>query len=472
MKKLCLCILLVIGGCKAEPKLEEPAITYDYDHSTPDEIFDFYQTLALSEVVADVMNSDGIVEYRLNDSGHLNMVMTTLQEMDTGYFYQRPEDSLYIIYQLTDKNGETYIMESYIDVSDDDAVYYSVNEYNLAFKVEEDTLYNYVIENADEIIDTGYKLTSMEEWHGRRGLIDGPIEEGLVKYADADHWLSEAELLKNTQQYDEAYTDAEFLENDYFAVAEKNGIVRCLRFKSNSLGNTQLLPQMYRKKDRHQSLRGLEVLSFMLYHMDEVELVEVNKNDMTSKVIKEASSNYVKTSPIAVDQFIEVHDDRAYHLALDAEHAAAKLFNEVMFFKFNWTDVHRDYQLRENNQLISLVFPFAGSKPKHFIFVKETGLTLSDNDINAVAFNGDPNQTIRQYMAQKNIGVCIGVYEEMMNEGDCYVEMEWSIDSHIQPEYRVTTTHYTINDQGQLVLPILIKNQGVFDRYDEFVVDY
>lgn len=29
MKKLCLCILLVIGGCKAEPKLEEPAITYD-----------------------------------------------------------------------------------------------------------------------------------------------------------------------------------------------------------------------------------------------------------------------------------------------------------------------------------------------------------------------------------------------------------------------------------------------------------
>ena len=36
----------------------------------------------------------------------------------------------------------------------------------------------------------------------------------------------------------------------------------------------------------------------------------------------------------------------------------------------------------------------------------------------------------------------------------------------------VTTTHYTINDQGQPVLPILIKNQGVFDHNDEFVADY
>ena len=68
MKKLCLCILLVIGGCKAEPKLEEPAITNDYDHSTPDEIFDFYQLKDFilgysSESIDDILFVSGLSSY-------------------------------------------------------------------------------------------------------------------------------------------------------------------------------------------------------------------------------------------------------------------------------------------------------------------------------------------------------------------------------------------------------------------------
>ena len=54
----------------------------------------------------------------------------------------------------------------------------------------------------------------------------------------------------------------------------------------------------------------------------------------------------------------------------------------------------------------------------------------------------------------------------MMNVDACYEPIKWSIDSWIQPEYRVTTTQYQITEDGELVLPVMIKKQGVFDYYE------
>lgn len=522
MRKLLLSILLIVGGCTANQLPEENIKTIDYDTSTPNEIFDFYKALDLSEVTADVMYSDGIKEYKISDPEKLNILISTLNEIDTGYLYKRPEEALYIIYQLKDKKGDTYILESYIG---EDTAYYAVNEYNLAFKIENNQeLFDFVQSNADEVIDTGYVLNGMEEWFGRDSLIDGLVEEGLVKYVRADQPLTGEELMRNeeflselvsefsfystyaemvetismrlgyglkfdlpygpvrykgteytynpeTKSYDSITTGGEYLDDHYFAIAEADGIVQCFRYKANSISNEQTLIQMYRKDNKHNVVRGLEHISLMLYHMDEVEIVELNKNDLTSKIVKEANSKYPKTSSITLEDFKVIEEYERRYLSLDAQHIAAKLFNEVMRYYYNLDTQSVNYTFNENQKLISLIFTYTNNTKQSFIFSKETGLLLSDNDLNEVIFEGDPNQYIEQYMAKKNMSVCSGIYEEMM-DSECYEPMVWSIDSIIKPEYRVTTTRYQITKEGQLVLPIMLKKQGVFDSYEYIAIDY
>lgn len=520
MKKLLLSIILIMGGCATERVPEIDQVVYDYNHSTPDQILDFYKTLELSEVTADVMYTEGIREYKLTNLESLDFMHKALNDMDSGYLYKRPEDALYIIYQLKDVNGDTYIMESYVD--EPSAVYYSFNEYDLAFKIDADQLFDYVINNADEIIETGYQFNRMEEWFGRRGLIDGVIEEGLVKYAQADHTLSGQELIQNemflaelvdeylfdnkaeietyinekidyplevelpdgpfryhtteykfnsdTQGYDKNYTASTYLEYSYFPIAESNGVVTCMRFWTNSIWNRQTLPQMFRDKDNRNSMSGLSIISLMLYHMDEVELVQVNKNDCSSIVIQEANSKYLKTTPITIEDFEEINEESRNYLKLNGEYIGAKLFNEVMYYDFRWGDIAKKYHFIENDQFINLVFFYDNGTKDSFIFSKDTGLTLSDHEIN-VMLNIDPNTLINQNMNKQNIGVCSGIYEDMMNQGFCYEVIDWSIDSAIEPEYRITTTRYQITDEGQIVLPVMVKQQGVFDHYELLRVD-
>lgn len=522
MKKLLLSILLIIGGCSTNQVPEENINTIDYDTSTPDEIFDFYKTLELSEVTADVMYLDGIKEYKISDPEKLKLFNSTLNEIDTGYLYQRPEEALYIIYQLKDKKGDTYILESYIG---EDTAYYAVNEYNLTFKIENNQeLFDFVQNNADEVIDTGYVLNGKEEWFGRDSLVDGLVEEGLVKYARADQLLTGEYLMRNeeflselvseysffsdydkmverisqelgydlkfdlpygpvrykdteytynpeTNSYDSITTGGEYLVDHFISIAEADGIVQCFRYKANSISNEQTLIQMYRKDNKHNMVKGLKRLSLMLYHMDEVEIVELNKNDLSSKVVKEANSKYPKTSSITLEDFSVIEEYERRYVSLDAQHIAAKLFNEVMRYYYNLDTQSVNYAFNENQKLISLIFTYKNNTKQSFIFSKETGLLLSDNDLNKVIFEGDPNQYIEQYMAQKNMSVCSGIYEEMMNS-ECYEPIAWSIDSTIKPEYRVTTTRYQITEEGELVLPIMLKKQGVFDSYEYLVVDY
>ena len=507
MKKMMLCIFLILGGCTVNQKPSEDYLQYNYE-AMPDEVLAFYQALDLSKVSADIIDEQGITEYTITSSEHLSLFSDALQEIDSGYLYARPQDVLYIIYQLKDKNGHTYIMESYVDGTD---TYYCVNEFDLAFKVSNTQLYDILLNNNDHEANTGFYIYNTFD--------NRYLEQGLAKYANKDSILTKEMLMKNdcfiaelfsqigflkdrnaiitkiknmygeafdmelpvgpirydnkeytynseTDVYDICYTLSEYIDDYVFPVVESADTVIYMRYKGNDISNLQSVIQMYGNENRYEFLSGFELFPLLLYHMNEVDLVEVNKKELTSRVIRESCSNYLLTSPISLNDFKEMNvNDEYVYLSLNAEHVAAKLFNEFMRMDYRFSD-SKHYKLTENDGLIALTFTYFDQTQQNFIFSKETGITQSDYDFNTQWFNGDANAYVEKEMSKKQIPVCSGIYDEMMNVDVCYEPIKWSIDSWIQPEYRVTTTRYQITEYGELVLPVMIKKQGVFDYYE------
>ena len=130
---------------------------------------------------------------------------------------------------------------------------------------------------------------------------------------------------------------------------------------------------------------------------------------------------------------------------------------EVKIFEDYFTRRRVDLKLNENDEYISCLFDYYGERMS-FILNKGTGSLVSEEQINNM-FLIPVNEQVQQ--ALKDIPVCSKYYEENYELSECYEPYVYN-EGRIDSEITLYKTQFEINESGQIVLPVIIREKGAY----------
>lgn len=213
-----------------------------------------------------------------------------------------------------------------------------------------------------------------------------------------------------------------------------------------------------------------DLFNDIVNHLDQFDLydVEVDEQQRIKAVeIKQRAKQNEGEGIDGSDFILNVNDTNSIYTYRSIEEQAS-IYNSFM------RNVNSDVfetDLSENQDFISMTITVGDTKnfqQKHILIDKKDGFILDDGMLNERYFDGQLEAKILKQLANQNLEACALAYEDNLSTPKCYVKP--MIADVYDPNHLVMSfSSFIINDEGQLVLPVFIREYGGYSGIIEII---
>lgn len=213
-----------------------------------------------------------------------------------------------------------------------------------------------------------------------------------------------------------------------------------------------------------------DLFNGIVNHLDQFDLYDVEIDEQNRikavEIIQRAKQDEGEVIQ-GSDFILNVNDSNSIYTYRSISEQAS-IYNDFIrntnsqLFK---TDFH------ENEDFISMTITVGYTnnfQQQHILIDKKDGFMLDDGMLNERYFNEQLEARILKQLADQNIEACALAYEDNVNKPKCYVKP--TIADVYDPNHLVMSfSSFIVNDEGQLVLPLLIREYGGFSGILEII---